>query len=177
MERTISATELKNALGAVLRDVRNDEEIVVVEQRGVPAAAIISIDYFPCCERRKEQQRRARLLEEFRQLRASLSERQRGMAPEEAERLQRIRRCGHGCRIETARSRFEERSRREGMLDTMCSSAYCSPSSSRRRRWSNSSMPRFAEGMCCSCRKRYWQKWKAPGQGSHFCGTLFRPNS
>jgi len=111
MERTISASELKNTLGAVLREVRNDEEIVVVEQRGVPAAAIISIDDFHLLREAKEQQRRARLLEEFRQLRASLSERQRGMAPEEAERL--AKEFGDAVMdavIERARSRFEERS-------------------------------------------------------------------
>lgn len=85
MEKTISASELKNSLGAVLREVRNDET-VVIEQRGVPAAAIISIDDLRVLREAKEEQRKQRLLEDFHLLRANLAERQKGMSSEEAER-------------------------------------------------------------------------------------------
>ncbi len=111
MERTISASELKNTLGAVLREVRNDKESVVIEQRGVPAAAIISIEDFRLLREAKEQQRRAELLDEFRQLRASLIERQKGMSPEEAER--QANEFGDAIMdavIERERSRFEQHS-------------------------------------------------------------------
>jgi prevent-host-death family protein len=87
MEKTISASELKNSLGAILREVRQDDETVVIEQRGVPAAAIISIDDLRTLREAKEQQRRERLLEEFRQLRADLRAHQAGMSPDEADRL------------------------------------------------------------------------------------------
>jgi prevent-host-death family protein len=86
MEKTISASELKNSLGAVLREVRKDDETVVIEQRGVPAAAIISIEDLRVLREAKEEKRKQRLLEDFRSLRASLAERQKGMSPEEAER-------------------------------------------------------------------------------------------
>ncbi len=87
MEKTISASELKNSLGAVLREVRQADEIRVIEQRGVPAAAIISIDDLRMLREAKEQKRRAELLAEFRQLRERLKEHQKGMSPDEADRL------------------------------------------------------------------------------------------
>jgi prevent-host-death family protein len=87
VEKTISASELKNSLGAVLREVRNEDETVVIEQRGVPAAAIISIEDLRVLREAKEQKRRADLLDEFRQLRERLKEHQKGMSPDEADRL------------------------------------------------------------------------------------------
>lgn len=87
MEKTISASELKNSLGAVIREVRQDDEIRVIEQRGVPAAAIISIDDLRLLREAKEEKRRAELLDEFRQLRERLKRHQRGMSPDEADRL------------------------------------------------------------------------------------------
>ena len=79
MEKTISASELKNSLGAVLREVRQDDEIRVIEQRGVPAAAIISIDDLRLLRDAKKRQTAGALLEEMRQLTARLAERQQGM--------------------------------------------------------------------------------------------------
>lgn len=87
MERTISASELKNTLGAVLREVKNDTESVVIEQRGVPAAAIVSIEDFRLLKEAKETQRREKLLEEFRKLRTSLAARQEDMTVDEADRM------------------------------------------------------------------------------------------
>ena len=57
VEKTISASELKNSLGAVLREVRQEDEIRVIEQRGVPAAAIISIDDLRLLRDAKKRQR------------------------------------------------------------------------------------------------------------------------
>jgi prevent-host-death family protein len=87
MEKTISASELKNSLGTVLREVRKDDETVVIEQRGVPAAAIISIEDLQVLREAKEEKRKQRLLEGMRQLSERLEKRQQGMSPEEADRL------------------------------------------------------------------------------------------
>ncbi len=87
MERTISASELKNTLGAVLRVVRNEEESVVIEQRGVPAAAIVSIEDFRLLRETKDKKRRDDLMEQYKAFSARLGERQQDMSREEADQL------------------------------------------------------------------------------------------
>lgn len=108
MEKTISASELKNTLGAVLREVRQEDEIRVIEQRGVPAAAIISIEDLRLLREAKKRQRQEQLLEEFRQLRASLAERQKGMTADEADRIvQELSDAVMDAVVEKAWHRFE----------------------------------------------------------------------
>lgn len=109
MERTISASELKNSLGAVLREVRNDAESVVIEQRGVPAAVIVSIEDFRFLKEARETQRRAELLEEFRKLRISLAARQEDMTVDEADRMvQELSNAVMDAVVEKNRHRFEQ---------------------------------------------------------------------
>jgi len=108
IEKTISASELKNSLGGVLREVRQGDEIRVVEQRGVPAAAIISIEDLRLLRTAKEEKRRAELLEEFRQLQESLAERQKGMTADEADRMvQELSDAVMDAVVEKAWHRFE----------------------------------------------------------------------
>lgn len=109
MEKTISASELKNSLGAVLREVRNEDETVVIEQRGVPAAAIISIEDLRMLREAKKRQRQEQLLEEYRQLSADLAERQKGMTADEADRLvEELSDAVMDAVVEKARHRFEQ---------------------------------------------------------------------
>ena len=109
MEKTISASELKNSLGAVLREVRQEDEIRVIEQRGVPAAAIISIDDLRLLRDAKKRQRQEQLLEEMRQLTARLAERQQGMTPDEADQMvQELSDLVMDAVVEKARHRFEQ---------------------------------------------------------------------
>lgn len=109
MEKTISASELKNSLGAVIREVRQDDEIRVIEQRGVPAAAIISIDDLRVLREAKKRQRQELLLEEYRQLSAELAERQKGMTADEADRLvEELSDAVMDAVVEKARHRFEQ---------------------------------------------------------------------
>ncbi len=109
MEKTISASELKNSLGAVLRDVRMDDETVVIEQRGVPAAAIISIEDLRVLRDAKKRQRREQLLEQLRQLDVRLEEQQKDMSPEEADRLvKELSGAVMDAVVEKARHRFEQ---------------------------------------------------------------------
>ncbi|MCA9859250.1 MAG: type II toxin-antitoxin system Phd/YefM family antitoxin [Thermomicrobiales bacterium] len=110
MEKAISASELKNSLGAVLREVRQDDEIRVIEHHGVPAAAIISIEDLRLLREAKEKKRRAELLEEFRQLRESLAERQAGMTPDEADQMvQELSDAVMDAVVQKAWHRFEQR--------------------------------------------------------------------
>lgn len=109
MERTISASELKNSLGAVLREVRNDEESIIVEQRGVPAAAIISIDDLRLLRDAKEKRRREGLLDQLRQLDARLATRQKDMSSDEADRMvEELSDAVMDAVIEKNRDRFEQ---------------------------------------------------------------------
>ncbi len=109
MERTISASELKNSLGAVLRKVRNDEESIVIEQRRVPAAAIISIEDFRLLREAKERRRREGLLEQLRQLNERLAARQKDMSTEEADRLaEELGNAIMDAVVEKNRDRFEQ---------------------------------------------------------------------
>lgn len=109
MEKTISASELKNSLGAVLREVRQGDEIRVIEQRGVPAAAIISIEDLRLLRDAKKRKRQELLLEEYRQLSADLAERQKGMTADEADRLvEELSDAVMDAVVEKARHRFEQ---------------------------------------------------------------------
>ncbi|TXG78588.1 MAG: type II toxin-antitoxin system Phd/YefM family antitoxin [Thermomicrobiales bacterium] len=111
MEKTISASELKNSLGAVLREVRNDDEIRVIEQRGVPAAAIISIEDLRMLREAKKEQRKQRLLEDMRQLSERLEIQQQGMSPEEADRMvEELSDAVMDAVVEKSRHLFEQRS-------------------------------------------------------------------
>lgn len=109
MEKTISATELKNRLGMVIRAARQDDEILVIEQRGIPAAAIISIDDLRLLRDAKEQKRRAELLERYRALGTRLEEQQTDMSPDEADRLvQELSDTVMDAVVDKARHRFEQ---------------------------------------------------------------------
>lgn len=109
VEKTISASELKNSLGAVLREVRQEDEIRVIEQRGVPAAAIISIDDLRLLRDAKKRQRQEQLLEEMRQLTARLAEHQQDMTPDEADQMvQELSDAVMDAVVEKARHRFEQ---------------------------------------------------------------------
>lgn len=109
MEKTISASELKNSLGAVLREVRSGGEIRVIEQRGAPAAAIISIDDLRLLRDAKKRQRQEQLLDEMRQLTARLAEQQQGMTPDEADQMvQELSDAVMDVVVEKARHRFEQ---------------------------------------------------------------------
>lgn len=87
MPKTVSASEAKNHLGSLLSWVRKGEESVIVENRGAPAAAIISIAEYERLQELKEKARREEALAELRKLRAELDERQKDMTVDEANAL------------------------------------------------------------------------------------------
>jgi prevent-host-death family protein len=87
MARTLSATETKNHFGSVLSEVQSGNEPVIVENRGAPAVAIISIEEYEKLQVLKEKARRQEALAELRKLRAELEEQQKDMTEEEANAL------------------------------------------------------------------------------------------
>ena len=58
MTKTVSATEAKNTLGSLLGQLESKEDAVIIENRGVATAAIISIARFRAIEEFEERERR-----------------------------------------------------------------------------------------------------------------------
>ncbi len=87
MPVVVSASEAKNSLGSLLNRVRVNEETIIVENRGAPAAAIISISEFDKLQELKDRARREEALKELEALRAHLDELQMDMTQEEADAL------------------------------------------------------------------------------------------
>jgi prevent-host-death family protein len=109
MPKTVSASEAKNNLGTLISWVRKDDESVIVENRGAPAAAIISIAEYEKLQVLKEKARREEALAELRKLRAELEERQKDMTEEEANALvEEISRDVMEAVIAKTQLRFEE---------------------------------------------------------------------
>lgn len=75
MVRTISATEAKNRLGEVMGWVRENQDEVIIESRGQPAAVIMSYEEYEKIRDLKEQQRREEIFNRLEQLREQVSAR------------------------------------------------------------------------------------------------------
>ena len=87
MTKTVSATEAKNTLGSLLGQLESKEDAVIVENRGVATAAIISIARYRALEQFEERERRLQVLEDFRRLRAEVAERTKDLSADEIEAL------------------------------------------------------------------------------------------
>jgi len=83
MTKTVSATEAKNTLGSLLGQLESKKDAVIIENRGVATAAIISMERFRALEELEERERRFRVLEDFRRLRAEVAEQTKDMTDEE----------------------------------------------------------------------------------------------
>ncbi len=84
-ETTVSATDAKNNLGALLGRVAEQGETVIVERQGKPRAAIISMEEYRKLRELQMQQRRREAIETIRRLRDEISERNKDMTPGEIE--------------------------------------------------------------------------------------------
>ncbi|MCC6945590.1 MAG: type II toxin-antitoxin system Phd/YefM family antitoxin [Thermomicrobiales bacterium] len=87
MAVVVSASDAKKNLGSLLSRVRTNDEAIIVENRGAPTAAIISIAEFDMLKELKERARREEALQELRKLRAELDERQKDLTQEEADAI------------------------------------------------------------------------------------------
>lgn len=87
MPRTVSASEAKNRLGSIIDWVVENEEEVIVENRGAPTAVIMSAAEYERMQALKEKARRTDALEQMRKLRDRVMARNRDLGPEEGDAL------------------------------------------------------------------------------------------
>lgn len=85
MTRTVSATMAKSNFGALVESVSHGEGQIVVENRGEPVAAIISIAALKDYEELRVQRRRAEALARLKTLRERVSARNADLTEEEAK--------------------------------------------------------------------------------------------
>jgi prevent-host-death family protein len=109
MAVVVSASDAKKNLGSLLSRVRTNDEAIIVENRGAPTAAIISIAEFDMLKELKERARREEALQELRKLRAELDERQKDLTQEEADAIvEEISRDVWEAVLSKTKLRFEE---------------------------------------------------------------------
>ena len=87
MPKTVSASEAKNRLGAIIGWVVEHKDEVIVESRGEPKVVVMPFQEYEKIKEIKEQIRRREALESLRRLRHIVLERNRDLTPEEADAL------------------------------------------------------------------------------------------
>ena len=87
MPKTVTATEAKNRLGALLGYVVGEGDEVIVERQGRPSAVIMSFAAYEEVEALREQKRRTDALEQLRALRRQVRARNQDLSAEEAMAL------------------------------------------------------------------------------------------
>ena len=87
MSKRVSASEAKNKFGSIIDWVVENDEEVIIENRGAPTAVIISAAEYESMLGLKEKARRAEALEQMRKLRSGVIARNRDLSPEEGDAL------------------------------------------------------------------------------------------
>jgi prevent-host-death family protein len=87
MKRTVTATEAKNRLGALIRLVKEEGDAVVIESRREPVAVLVSPSDFAELRRLREERERAKAIERIREIAARQEQRNSDLSAEEAEAL------------------------------------------------------------------------------------------
>jgi len=87
MMRTVSATEAKNRLGALLRVVSEEGDVVIIENRRERAAIIISPEDFDELQTLRKEQQRREALEALDRIAAIQAERNKNLSEEDAQAL------------------------------------------------------------------------------------------
>lgn len=87
MVRTISATEAKVNFGSVVRQVRSDDEPVIVENHGQPFVAIVPVEKLDRLAELEDQERRRVALERIRKLQETIATRNQDLSAEEADTI------------------------------------------------------------------------------------------
>ena len=87
MAKTVSATEAKNRLGALMSEVRETAEPIIVELRGRPDVAIITAEQLEDFEALKDKRRREKALASLEAIRAMAGDRNSDLSEEEAMEL------------------------------------------------------------------------------------------
>jgi prevent-host-death family protein len=108
MPRTVSASEAKNRLGALMGWVREHRDAIIIENHGQPRVVILPVEEYADYEALKEQRRRQEALETLHRLQAQVSARNRDLTPEQADELaDRITRDAIASLIERGAVRYE----------------------------------------------------------------------
>ncbi|MGI8406627.1 MAG: type II toxin-antitoxin system Phd/YefM family antitoxin [Thermomicrobiales bacterium] len=86
VDRKVSASEAKNSFGKLVAWVREEHEPVIVENRGIPVAALISYEELEEFQEMKWRKKAAQALEDLKQLQREVSSRpaNRNLTEEEA---------------------------------------------------------------------------------------------
>jgi prevent-host-death family protein len=87
MPRTVSATEAKNRLGALIGWVQANQDDVIVETRGEPAVVIIPTAEYETLKAARTQARRREALARLEALRARVAARNPDLTAPEADSL------------------------------------------------------------------------------------------
>ncbi len=87
MPKTISVSEAKNKLSAMLEWAVENQDEVVVESRGRPKAVILSYSEYEMFQQLRERERRQTVLQRLQQLAAANQALNQDLTPEEAEEL------------------------------------------------------------------------------------------
>ncbi len=87
MSKTVSATEAKNQLGALMGWVLENKDEVIVESRGKPQVVLIPFEEYEELQNIKEQVRRRQALAKLEKLRDKVRSRNQDLGDQEAEAL------------------------------------------------------------------------------------------
>ncbi|MGI8482727.1 MAG: type II toxin-antitoxin system Phd/YefM family antitoxin [Thermomicrobiales bacterium] len=87
IEKTVTASEAKNSFGKLVAWVHEENEPVIVENRGIPVAALISYEELEEFREMKWRKKAAQALEDLKQLQREVSFRpaNRNLTPEQAD--------------------------------------------------------------------------------------------
>lgn len=85
--KTVSATEAKNRLGALIGDVAGGDEDIIIENHGSPRAVLISYTHYRALLDAKDKQRRREAMDALRQLREEVRAQNQDLDEEAADRL------------------------------------------------------------------------------------------
>lgn len=87
MPKIVTATEAKNRLGALMAEVRNTAEPIIVELRGRPEVAIITSEQLEDFEALKRKRRAEEAFAQLEAIRAMSGDRNKDLTEEEADEL------------------------------------------------------------------------------------------
>lgn len=86
MSRTVSASEAQSSFGAMVQWAEKNNEEVVIERRGVPAAVILSFEQYQELAQLRERERNRRALAALDALRAEVQRQNPDLGAEDAYR-------------------------------------------------------------------------------------------
>jgi len=87
MPRTVSATEAKNRLGAIVEYAVKNPDGVIIESRGKPRAVILSFEEYQKVKKAQEQARRREALEKLRALAEEVRQQNQDLSADQADEL------------------------------------------------------------------------------------------